>query len=77
MKSQSIVVSIVLVVLGVSGATSVHAEPKISGPTHDIVAGEVKAALQRSNEQTQAVGLSSLMVEPIRRRSSGADGENQ
>jgi hypothetical protein len=75
MKSQSIVVSIVLVVLGVSGATSVHAEPKIGGPTHDIVAGAVKAALQRSNEQTQAVGLSSLMVEPIRRRSSGADGE--
>jgi hypothetical protein len=75
MKSQSIGVGIVSISFALVVAVSAYAESKIPGPTDDIVSGEVKAGLQRSNEQTQAIGLGSLMVEPIRRRSTGGDGE--
>lgn len=75
MKSQSIVVSIVSISFALIVAVSAHAESKLKGPTDDIVTGQTKAGLERANEQTQATGLGSLMVQPIRGRSTSGDGE--
>jgi len=76
MKSQSIVVSIVSISFALVVAVSAHAEStKVKGPTDEIVTGQTKAGLERANEQTQGMGLGPLMVEPIRGRSTGGDGE--